>query len=137
MNPEKFDNFVLENYGGVIRDSPWEKEPDFTVFRHGDNKKWFALRFYASKEQLLRLKEDDGVVNGYEEGAKIDIINLKLDPDLVEVVLEKPGILPAYHMHKRYWVTILLDGSVGIEEIAPLVDMSYELTMKKMKGKKR
>ncbi len=40
------------------------------------------------------------------------------------------GFLPAYHMNKEHWITILLDGSVEREKIKQLIDLSYELTEK-------
>ena len=38
------------------------------------------------------------------------------------------GILPGYHMHKGNWITILLDGSVEMEQICSLLDQSFLLT---------
>lgn len=35
------------------------------------------------------------------------------------------------------WVSVLLDGSVAMEDIIPLLDVSYELTMPKLKGKRK
>ena len=38
------------------------------------------------------------------------------------------GFAPAYHMNKKHWLTILLNGSVNDDEIYNLLDMSYEMT---------
>ena len=38
------------------------------------------------------------------------------------------GFLPAYHMHKGHWISILLDGTVEKDRIFPLLDMSFALT---------
>lgn len=136
MEIDEFDNFILENFGGVICDNPWEKEPDFTVFRHTDNRKWFALRFYATREQLLKLKPEDAITKSYAAGEKIDMINIKIDPELVEIVTKEPGFLPAFHMSRRHWITILLDKEVNVARMKPLIEMSYNLTMKKRAAKK-
>lgn len=45
---------------------------------------------------------------------------------------EQTGFAPAYHMNKKHWLTILLNGSIDDDEIYNLLDMSYEMT----KGKK-
>ena len=45
--------------------------------------------------------------------------------------INKEGILPAYHMSKEHWITILLDGTVSKEKICELIDISYELTNNK------
>ena len=131
MLTEELDEFILGNFGGVVRDNPWEKEPNFTVFRHGDNRKWFALRFYAGREQFLRLKPDDSVVLGYGEREMVDMINVKIDPEMVEDVVGMPGFLPAFHMSRKHWITIVLDSGVDAGKMKSLIEMSYELTAKK------
>lgn len=130
MDTANFIKFVTENFGGITADRPWESEPSYTVLRHSDNRKWFALVFDASTEQLLRLK-DDNLVCKYANGERIDVVNLKVEPDMIEDVVQLPGVLPAFHMNRRHWITVLLDGSVELNILAPLVEMSYNLTMKK------
>lgn len=52
-------------------------------------------------------------------------------PDLVQSLIhDNPGFRPAYHMNKQRWVSILLDGSVDIDNIRTLIDTSYDLTTK-------
>ena len=41
------------------------------------------------------------------------------------------GILPAYHMNKEHWITILLDGTVPEQKICDLIDISFDLTRRK------
>jgi len=131
MGAKEFDDFVLSNFGGVVKDNPWDKEPDFTVFRHVDNRKWLALRFYATREQLLRLKSNDPILLSYAENEIINIINIKIDPEMIRDVVLQPGFLPAFHMSRRHWITILLDKDIELAKVAPLIAMSYDLTMKK------
>lgn len=131
MNKEDFGEFVMGEFGGVTHDHPWKSNPTYTVYRHSDNKKWLALVFDATKEQLLKLKLEDNTVREYADGERIDVVNLKLDPEMIEDVIKTPGIFPAFHMSRRYWVTVMLDGTVDVKALAPLVEMSYILTMKK------
>ena len=63
----------------------------------------------------------------------IDVMNVKCDPILVGSLRLKNGFLPAYHMNKDKWISILLDGSVSKEEIFPLIDESHSLVMPKAK----
>ena len=121
----------MGEFGGVACDHPWEPSPTYTVYRHSDNKKWLALVFDATKEQLLRLKPEDNAVQEYVDGEKIDIVNLKLDPEMIDDVVKSPGIFPAFHMDRRHWITVLLNGTVDAKILWPLVEMSYILTMKK------
>ena len=43
-------------------------------------------------------------------------------------MVTQTGFAPAYHMNKKHWLTILLNGSVNDDEIYNLLDMSYEMT---------
>lgn len=131
MNTEDFGKFVMGEFGGVACDHPWKSNPTYTVYRHGDNRKWLALVFDATKEQLLRLKPKDNAVQEYVDGERIDVVNLKLDPEMIDDVVKSPGIFPAFHMDRRHWITVLLDGTVDAKTLWPLVEISYTLTMKK------
>ena len=131
MGIEEFDKFILENFGGIVKDNPWEKEPNFTVFRHADNQKWIALRFCATKEQLSKLGDDE-ILRGYADGEQIDIVNVKVEPEMIGDIVKLPGFLPAFHMNRQHWVTILLDAEVDAEKTKALVDISYNLTAKKI-----
>ncbi|MEX1031312.1 MAG: MmcQ/YjbR family DNA-binding protein [Paenibacillaceae bacterium] len=64
---------------------------------------------------------------GHTDG--IESVNLKGDPEQNWVLREQyPGvILPGYHMNKRHWNTILLNGSVPEEILLQLIDESYLL----------
>lgn len=128
MTPSDFDSFILQNFGGVLRDNPWEKEPEFTVFRHADNRKWFALRFHATREQLAKLQPDDQILQSYPLAARVEIANLKVDPEMILDLVSLPGFMPAFHMSRRHWITILLDKRVDPAKIKPLIDLSYQLT---------
>ncbi|NOQ51908.1 MAG: MmcQ/YjbR family DNA-binding protein [Desulfuromonadaceae bacterium] len=58
-------------------------------------------------------------------------VNLKCDPLKAEVLRQRyPAVLPGYHMNKRHWNTVVLDGSVPEEEMLAMIDDSYELVVK-------
>lgn len=55
-------------------------------------------------------------------------INVKSDPELAVEWRERfEGVTPGYHMNKRHWNTVLLDGSVPASEIYRMIDHSFEL----------
>ena len=60
-------------------------------------------------------------------------INLKCDPELA---LHLRGLYdavqPGYHMNKKHWNTIILDGSLPDEEIITMINDSYDLVTKRM-----
>lgn len=96
-----------------------------SVFRHVDNRKWFALTMNVPYRLL-----------GIHKDGNVDILNIKCDPIMVGPLRGKPGFLPAYHMNKDKWITILLDGSAEAEDIIPLVSFSYEMTRRKERKRK-
>lgn len=57
-------------------------------------------------------------------------VSLKCDPDLaVQLRLSYPAITPGYHLNKRHWNTVVLDGSVPDELVLELVEDSYDLVV--------
>lgn len=57
-------------------------------------------------------------------------INLKCDPDRAELLrAEHPAITPGYHMSKRHWNTVVLDGSLPSALVRELIDHSYDLVV--------
>ena len=86
----------------------WAKFPRYAVLRHSGSAKWFAA-----------FLEVPGTRLGLERPESVDILDVKCGPLLAGSLLGTPGILPAYHMNKSNWVTLLLDGSLPEEEIDP------------------
>ena len=116
MNREQFIDYVQKKYG-TKPDYPWEKLPAYAVFRHSDNEKWYALLMDIPAEKI-----------GINRDERVDVIDLKVAPELVGSLRKKPGIYPAYHMNKEHWITVLLDGQLDAKEIHSLVEDSFRLT---------
>ena len=63
-------------------------------------------------------------------------LNLKCDPD--EAIMLRdifPAVVPGYHMNKRLWNTIILDGSIPQGEIERMIDNSFMLVVSNMTKK--
>lgn len=123
MNRSQLESYIIENYN-VEPDFPWVKYPNYEVFRHSGSRKWFALIMEIRRAKL-----------GLPGEGMLDILNLKCDPLLIGSLRTAPGFFPAYHMNKESWITLALDGSVPEDQIKALLDMSYELTKDKKRGK--
>lgn len=121
MNRLELKQYIAETYG-IEPDCPWIKNPNFEVYRHSNNKKWFALIMDIPRNRI-----------GLRGTDTIDVVNLKCDPLLLGSVRTESGIFTAYHMNKENWVTAALDGSASDEIIKMLLDVSYELTVAKIK----
>ena len=54
--------------------------------------------------------------------------NVKVDPlRAIELREQHPSVLPGFHMNKKHWNTILIDGSIPDKEILTFIDDSYNL----------
>ena len=108
---------VQEKYGNQL-EYLWEKSPDTAVLRHEGNQKWYAVLMKISWDKL-------------EKGRKglVEAVNLKHEQ--VADLLSKKGIYPAFHMNKRYWISVALDDTLSDEEVLELIERSWNLTLKK------
>ncbi len=63
-------------------------------------------------------------------------INVKCDPEkAIELREQHDEVVPGYHMNKKHWNTILLNGSVPDRLIREWIDHSYEQVVIKLSGK--
>lgn len=61
----------------------------------------------------------------------VDNMNLKCDPEhALELRDIFSAVIPGYHMNKKHWNTVLLDGSIPSGEIERMIDMSFRLVIK-------
>ena len=110
----------------VSAEYPWKRYPNYAVFRHSDNNKWFALIMEVAGEKL-----------GMGTTDYIPVVNLKVDDlFLRDMLIQQNGFIPAYHMNKQQWITVFLDGSVKEEQIFDLVDASFMATASAKKKQK-
>ena len=108
---------VQEKYGNQL-EYLWEKSPDTAVLRHEGNQKWYAVMMRIPWNKLEKGRE-----------GLVEAVNLKHDQ--VADLLSKKGIYPAFHMNKRYWLSLALDDSLQDEEVIELIERSWNLTVKK------
>ena len=88
---------------------------------------WAVMRRRSNKKMFASVYEREGRV----------WINVKADPgwgDFWKSVY--PAVVPAYHMNKLHWISIILDGSMTDAEILHLIDDSYQLVAPKIRAKK-
>ena len=86
------------------------------IFRNQKSKKWYGIIMKVNGEKL-------GLDN-----CEIEVINVKLQQELITSLLSKKGYYKAYHMNKKYWISIVLDDSLTDQEIMDCIEMSHSLT---------
>lgn len=110
--------YVKDTYGDEL-EYLWQKFPDNAVVRRKDNKKWYAAILTVSRRKL-----------GFDSDEMVEILDLRINPDEMESTVDNIRYFPGYHMNKKHWYTICLDGTVGMDEICCRIDESYKLAKK-------
>ncbi len=80
----------------------FHKHPEFLVFRHARNQKWFALYMKISPEKLGIIEE----APPYAQDSLLEIVNVKVNPEEREILTSQTGVYPGYHMNKKYWISL-------------------------------
>lgn len=96
----------------TYEDYPFDGDAETSVLKHTINKKWFALIMNVKGKTYL---------------------NVKTDPEYSELLRNAYDyIIPAYHMNKEHWNTIILDDKCDKELVKELLEQSYDLTKKRI-----
>jgi predicted DNA-binding protein (MmcQ/YjbR family) len=112
MTPDELRDHLL-SFTGAEETFPFN--PETSVFKVGG--KMFALSRLG--EESLR-------------------ISLKCEPRLAEALREAhAAVIPGYHLNKRHWNTVILDGSLSEEVVREMVEDSYDLVVSKLSKTER
>lgn len=111
-------SYIRQKYGDEL-EFLWKNFPTDAIWRRKDTNKWYGLLVKLPKNKL-----------GLKGSENVDILNLKVSPEKLEKLLDNKSILHAYHMNKKHWITICLDGTVETQKITNLIDESYKLATK-------
>lgn len=109
MKREEIFKYIKEKYN-ANPEYLWDDTPDAAIFRHQKNKKWFALIMIVNSEEYINVKT---------EPVYSDLLRNQYD-----------YIIPAYHMNKEHWNSIIISKNVDKELVYELIDQSYELAKK-------
>ena len=114
---EKICAYAKEKYASQ-EEHLWFRFPDYAVFRHTDNQKWYAIVMDVPDEKL-----------GISGKRRVDVLNVKLDdPLFADLLLRQEGYFRGYHIARGNWISVLLDGTVPFQDVCELLDMSYSAT---------
>ena len=95
------------SFAGVYEDYPFHDD-NWTVMRHTENKRAFAF-VYERNEYIW--------------------INVKVDPEWRDFWRNAfSSVVPAYHMNKNHWNSIILDGTIPEDDVRRMISESYDLT---------
>ena len=106
---------IKERYGDDL-EFLWDDDKN-AVFRNSSNQKWYGI---VMEINMNKLGGEDRIV---------DVMNVKISPEKIEKLVLNDGYYRAYHMNKKYWITFVLDDTIGDDDIMTLVDESYQYTI--------
>ena len=120
---EKQTNALIEHVREKYGTEPeylWEKFPDNAVLRRADNGKWYGAILTTERKKL-----------SLEGGGKAEILDIRCDPAVIPAIVDGKRILSGWHMNKKHWISVPLDGTLPFGEICELLEESYHLAGKK------
>ena len=123
MTKQEFLEYCLDT-NGTSPDYPFDEDFETTVFRHADNRKWYAIVMKVSRRKF-----------GFGSDEVIDVVNLKLPTEMFGSFGAADGVYPAYHMNKLHWISVLLPDTPD-DIVRFLVNVSFEATKDKRKRRK-
>ena len=128
-------------------DFPFSTAPEYGVFRNPENRKWYGIIMNIPKSKIEKQgraskrgakgsaravsakksvdKRQDASLSA--DDAIVEVINVKIDPEKSIELKKRRGFYDAYHMSKKNWITIALDGSVSDGLIVDLLKKSRAL----------
>ena len=110
--------YIKNNYGDKL-EYLWQKFPDYAIWRRKDNKKWYGVLMTLPKYKLDEKSKE-----------KIDIINVRIEPEKIDSIVNNQNIYKGYHMNKKHWISVVLDNSIDNSLIYDLIDKSFILAKK-------
>ena len=114
---EKYCEWI-ENHFTVRPDFPWPEDLSDYSFYRCPNNKWFAL--------VMRIKYKN---LGFTSEEPVWAVNLKAEK--VQSLAAGKSIFPAYHMNKKYWITVLLTAVTDFVRLCNLTEESFNLVKEK------
>ncbi len=94
----------------------WEKTPEDAIWRRKDNRKWYGIIMAIPEKKL-----------GFAGEEIVEVADLRGNPNEIASMIDGKTYFPAWHMNKKNWYTVLLDGSLPDEELFARLEDSYNL----------
>ncbi len=110
--------YVRENHQDEL-EHLWEKTPEDAIWRRKDNRKWYGVIMTIPAKKL-----------GFAGDEVIEVVDLRGNPEEIAKLINRKIYFPAWHMNKKNWYTILLDGALPNEELFARLEDSYSLAKK-------
>lgn len=102
-------------------ETPFKKLPTYYVMKTSRKNKWYAVFIDITYDKL-----------GVKCKDTIHIVNVKNHPEKIKNLIDYKQFFPAYHMNKKYWITVVLNKSTDVGLLKSLIDESYSIIENKV-----
>lgn len=110
--------YAFKRYGDEL-EFLWEKFTGNAVLRRKDSGKWYAALLTVQKRKIGLAGEEE-----------IPVLDVRAETETIERLVDGVRYFRGYHMNKKHWLSMLLDGTVEQEELISRLDDSYLLAKK-------
>ncbi len=124
LQRKRLTQYMRDAYG-TEAEYLWADSPGNAIFRHPASKKWYAAMMRVLPEKL-----------GLTGAEALDVMDIRCSTIMIGSLLSTKGFLPAYHMNKSHWISIVLNNSVSDDQITPLLELSYDSAAPKRRKKR-
>ena len=119
----RITDLIIEKYGAEP-EFLWEQYSGSGIFRNSETQKWFGIIMDVDRSKIEKNKK-----------GLVEVLNVKLPPEEVIEITSKPHFYEAYHINKKYWISIILDNSVSDKKIMELIETSCQLSFPAKKSR--
>jgi len=111
-------DYVKNNYA-TEPEFLWANTPDCAVLRNINSRKWYGIIMVIPASKI-----------GIDSDDLIEIVNVRFSKsEALDFASNVSGVYPAWHMNKKNWITIVLDGTLSDEQLFGLVNQSFGLSI--------
>ena len=117
LTTQKVINHVRNAYGDEL-EFLWKTDPDCAVFRRKDSQKWYGVIMKVPRSKF-----------GLNSNEICEIMNLHVRNEDVIKLVDNKRIFPAFHMNKKYWISLILEEFDDLDVIYDLIENSFNLAV--------
>ncbi len=110
--------YIKEKYQDEL-EFLWEKFTNNAVVRNKVNQKWYGIFFALPANKL-----------GIDSSEVVEVLNVRYKKENIEEIIDYKNVYPGYHMNKKSWISIKLDGNIENSVLFLLIDNSYDFSLK-------
>ena len=110
-------NYIKNKYQDDL-EFLWKSSPKSAIWRNKKNNKWYGIVMTIKANKL-----------GIDLDKDVEIIDLRYQKDKIVDIIDSKKIFGGFHMNKKSWITIILDGSITSLELFKLIDNSYNISL--------